>query len=87
MTVHTKVSRKNIKEDRIAICPQMGCGTIKRVKPLKLGFFGFGKYPICNKHNLPLVYVDERIGEVVTASLACLFDKGGLPPKSLLKTI
>lgn len=87
MTVYTKVSRRNLNEDRIAICPQMGCGTIKRVKPLKLGFIGFGKYPKCKKHNLPLVYVDERIGEVVTASIACLFDKSGLPAKSLLKII
>ncbi|MBY8979572.1 MAG: hypothetical protein KGD72_04230 [Candidatus Lokiarchaeota archaeon] len=87
MVEHTKVSRKTTNEDRIAICPQLGCETIKRVKPLKLGFLGFGKYPTCRKHHLPLVYVDERIGEVVDASLACLFDKSGLPPKALLTTI
>jgi len=87
MVEHTKVSRKTTNEDRIAICPQMGCETIKRVKPLKLGFLGFGKYPTCRQHHLPLVYVDERIGEVVDASLACLFDKSGLPPKALLTTI
>ncbi|TFG11632.1 MAG: hypothetical protein EU531_11380, partial [Promethearchaeota archaeon] len=84
MVEHTIVSRKTTNEDRIAICPQLGCKTIKRVKPLKFGFLGFGKYPICNHHHLPLVYVDERIGEIVDASLACLFDKSGLPPKKLL---
>ena len=87
MVEHTKVSRKTTNEDRIAICPQLGCESIKRVKPLKLGFLGFGKYPKCRQHHLPLVYVDERIGEVVEASLACLFDKSGLPPKALLTTI
>ncbi len=84
MVEHTKVSRKTTNEDRIAICPQLGCETIKRVKPLKLGFLGFGKYPKCKQHHLPLVYVDERIEEIVNASLACLFDKSGLPPKELL---
>ncbi len=87
MTIYTKVSRKNLNEDRVAICPQMGCKTIERVKPLKLGFLGFGKCPKCKQHNLPLVYVEERIGEVVSAALICLFDKSGLPPKNLLKII
>lgn len=87
MVEHTKVSRKTINEDRIAICPQLGCRIIKRVKPLKFGFLGFGKYPKCKSHHLPLVYVDERIGEIVNASLACLFDKSGLPPKELLSFI
>jgi len=87
MVEHTKVSRKTTNEDRIAICPQLGCKTIRRVKPLKLGFLGFGKYPKCKQHHLPLVYVDERIGEIVDASLACLFDKSGLPPKELLTIV
>ena len=87
MVEHSIVSRKSLSEDRIAICPQFGCESIKRVKPLKLGFFGFGKYPRCQKHRLPLVYVDERISEVVDAALACLFDKSGLPPKDLIAVI
>lgn len=87
MVEYTKVSRKTTNEDRIAICPQLGCETIKRVKSLKLGFFGFGKYPKCKQHHLPLVYVDERIGEIIDAALACLFDKAGLPPKVLLRQI
>jgi hypothetical protein len=87
MVEHTLVSRKTTNEDKIAICPQLGCEVIKRVKPLKLGFLGFGKYPKCKQHHLPLVYVDERIGEIVDASLACLFDKSGLPPKELLTIV
>jgi len=87
MVEHTLVRRKTTNEDRIAICPQLGCEAIKRVKPLKLGFLGFGKYPKCKQHHLPLVYVDERIGEIVDASLACLFDKSGLPPKELLTIV
>lgn len=87
MIEHTKVTRKTTNEDRIALCPQLGCETIKRVKPLKLGFIGFGKYPKCKQHHLPLVYIDERIGEIVDAALACLFDKAGLPPNVLLTLI
>lgn len=87
MVEYTKVSRKTTNEDRIATCPQLGCDTMKRVKPLKLGFFGFGKYPKCKQHHLPLVYIDERIGEIVDGALACLFDKAGLPPKMLLRQI
>jgi len=87
MVEHTRVSRKTTNEDRISICPQLGCETIKRVKPLRLGFIGFGKYPHCKLHHLPLMYVDERIGEVVDAALSCLFDKAGLPPQELLNLI
>jgi hypothetical protein len=87
MTDHMKVSRKDLGEDRIAICSKFGCDSMKRVKPLKFGFFGFGKYPICKKHRIPLVYVDERIGEFVDGALACLFDKAGLPPNDLLTII
>lgn len=87
MVEYTKVCRKSLNEDRIAICPQLGCESIKRVKPLKLGFLGFGKYPRCQKHRLPLVYVDERISEIVDAALACLFDISGLPPKELIAVV
>ena len=87
MVEHTKVFRKTTIEDKIAICPILGCKMIKRVKPLKFGFIGFGKYPKCKQHHLPLLFVDERIGEIVNASLACLFDKSGLPPKTLLNQI
>ncbi len=87
MVEHTIVSRKTTDEDRIAICPQFGCEFIKRIKPLKFGFLGFGKYPRCKYHYTPLVYLDERIGEVVDGAIACLFDKSGLLPKSLLTLI
>lgn len=76
-----------MEDDRIAICPEFGCESIIRVKPLKFGFLGFGKYPKCKKHHIPLVYVDERIGEFVDAALACLFDRAGLPSNELLKII
>jgi len=48
---------------------------------------GFGKYPKCKKHHIPLVYVDERIGDFVDAALACLLDKAGLPPSELLASV
>ena len=87
MTDHVEVSRKDLEEDRMAVCPKFGCEYMKRVTPLKFGFFGFGKYPKCKKHHIPLVYVDERIGEFVDGALACLFDKAGLPPNDLLTSI
>ncbi len=87
MKAYNKVTRKTVGEDRIAICPKFGCESITRVKPLKFGFLGFGKYPKCKKHHIPLVYVDERIGDFVDAALACLFDRAGLPPNDLLKII
>lgn len=87
MKAYSRVSRKTVGEKRIAICPEFGCETITKVKPLKFGFLGFGKYPKCKKHDTPLVYVDERIGDFVDAALACLFDRAGLPPEELLKLI
>ena len=87
MKIYTPVSRKTVGEDRVAICPKFGCEYIARVKPLKRKFLGFGKCPKCKKHNISLVYIDERIGDFVDAALACLFDKGGLPPKELLREI
>ena len=87
MKVYTDVSRKTVGEDRIAICSIFGCESIKRVKPLKFGFFGFGKYPKCKKHHVFLVYIDERIGDFVDGVLACLFDKAGLPPSDLLDCV
>lgn len=84
MNDYLRVSRKDVGEDRIAICPIFGCEYMKRVKPLRYGFFGFCKYPKCKKHHVPLVYIDERIGEFVNGALACLFDKAGLPPRDLL---
>ena len=45
MKTYTQVSRKTLEEDRIAICPTFGCKSIKRVKPLKIRFIGFGKNP------------------------------------------
>ena len=87
MKTYTPVSRKTVGENRVAICPNFGCEYIARVKPLKRKFLGFGKCPKCKKHNISLVYIDERIGDFVDAALACLFDKGGLPPKELLREI
>jgi hypothetical protein len=84
---YSNTSRKTVEEDRIAICPRFGCESIKRVKPLKFGFFGFEKYPKCKNHHVPLVYIDERIGDFVDGALACLFDKAGLPPKDLLECV
>jgi len=85
--VYTQVTRKTVGEERIAICPEFGCEIIKKIKPLKFGFIGFGKNPKCKRHNVPLVYVDERIGEFIDGALACLFDIAGLPPKELLSII
>ncbi|TFG16441.1 MAG: hypothetical protein EU531_06415 [Promethearchaeota archaeon] len=87
MKAYTNVSRKTVGENRVAICPNYGCGFMIRIKPLKFRFFGFGKYPKCNKHHIPLVYVDEMIGDFVDAALACLFDKAGLPSPKLLKNV
>jgi hypothetical protein len=87
MKAYTDVSRKTVGEDRVAICPNFGCEFMTRVKPLKLRFFGFGKYPKCKKHHIPLVYVDERICDFVDAALACLFDRGGLPPHELFESV
>lgn len=87
MNVYTQVTRKTVGEDRIAICPEFGCEIIKKIKPLKFGFIGFGKNPKCKRHNIPLVYMDERIGEFIDGALACLFDIAGLPPKELLSII
>ena len=87
MKSYTIVSRKTVEDDRIAICPKFGCENLTRVKPLKLGFLGFGKYPKCKEHQIPLVYVDERIGDFVNASLSCLFDVSSLPPQNLLFSI
>ena len=87
MKAYTNVSRKTVGEDRVAICPNFGCEFISRVKLLKFGFLGFGKYPKCKKHHIPLVYIDERIGDFVDAALACLFDKSGLPPSELYESI
>lgn len=87
MKSYTKVSRKTIEEDRISICPNFGCKYMKRIKPLKFRFIGFGKYPKCKKHHIPMVYVDEMIGDFVDAALACFFDKAGLPPKELIENV
>ena len=87
MKAYTNVSRKTVGEDRIAICSDFGCVYMTRVKPLKFRFLGFGKHPKCKKHHIPLVYVDERIGDFVDAALACLFDKAGLPPSELLEGV
>ena len=83
----SSVKRKDLEEERIAICPQFSCKYIKRVKPLKFKFFGFGKYPKCKKHHLPLVFIDEFIGRFLTGVNACMFDISSLPPEDLLDQI
>jgi hypothetical protein len=87
MKAYTNVSRKTVGENRVAICPNFGCEYMTRVKPLKLRFLSFGKYPKCKKHRIPLVYIDERIGDFVDGALACFFDKAGLPPSELLESV
>jgi len=87
MKAYTNVSRKTVGEDRVAICQNFGCEYMRRVKPLKFRLLGFGKYPKCKKHRIPLVYVDERICDFVDAALACLFDKAGLPPRELIEGV
>ncbi len=77
-------SRKAVTEERVATCAHFGCGFFKKIKPLKRGRFGFGKHPKCSKHGLPLVFVDEFIGGLFHAVLACLFDRASLPPEKLL---
>ncbi|TET05279.1 MAG: hypothetical protein E3J90_00450, partial [Promethearchaeota archaeon] len=81
------IQRKNIKEDRVAICPQYGCNNIKKVKTLKLRFLGFKKYPKCLTHKIPLVFVDEFVGNFIQAVNSCLYDHSSLPPKDLLTEI
>ncbi|MBD3254152.1 MAG: hypothetical protein GF383_03625 [Candidatus Lokiarchaeota archaeon] len=87
MNEYTEVSRKALKQDRVAMCPCFGCKIMKRVKPLKFGFFGFGRHSKCKVHRIPLVYLDEKIRDVVSGALACLFDKAGLPPKELINLV
>lgn len=83
----TQVSRRNIKEDRIAICPQFGCKYLEKVKPIKMSFLSFRKYPKCPKHRLALVFVDEFIGNFFDGVTACLFDESSLPPNNLISKI
>lgn len=82
-----QASRKVVDEDRIAVCPHFGCMHLKKVKPLKFGVLGFRKYPKCSKHKIPLVFVDEFIGNFLYAVNACLFDRASLPPEGLLRLI
>ncbi|TET01073.1 MAG: hypothetical protein E3J90_03455 [Promethearchaeota archaeon] len=81
------VNRKMVEEERIAICSHFGCGTIKKVKPLKFGFLGFRKYPKCSKHKLSLVFIDEFIEKFISSVNSCLFDISSLPPKDLVNCI
>ena len=83
----SEVNRKVIKEDRIAICPQFGCSHIEKIKPLKLGFIGFRKYPKCSKHKYPLVFVDQFIDKFIRAVKACVFDRSSCPPEKLLRIV
>lgn len=80
----SEVNRKVIKEDRIAICPQFGCSHIEKIKPLKLGFIGFRKYPKCSIHKYPLVFVDQFIDKFIRAVKACVLDRSSCPPEKLL---
>lgn len=80
-------SRKGLEGDRIAVCPKFGCKTLEKIKPLKLGLFGFKKYPKCTEHKYPLVFVDEFLGDFLQSVHACLFDNSGAPPKKLIELI
>ncbi len=82
-----QVSRKILKEDRIAICPHFGCAHLEKVKPLKFGFLGFRKFPKCSKHKFPLVFVDEFVEGFLHAVNMCLFDTSSLPPEDLTSLI
>lgn len=82
-----QASRKALNEDRIAICPHFGCMHLKKVKPLRFGVIGFRKYPKCSTHKIPLVFVDEFIGNFFYAINACLFDRKSLPPEQLISEI
>jgi predicted transcriptional regulator/5-methylcytosine-specific restriction endonuclease McrA len=82
-----QATRKGLESDKAAVCPHFGCVTLKRLKPLKLGILGFKKYPICKEHKIPLVFVEEFIGDFLESVHACLFDKSIAPPKELLKLI
>ena len=79
-----QASRKAVDEDRIAVCPHFGCDHLKKIKTLKFGGLGFGKYPKCSKHGFPLVFVDEFIGHFLRAINACLFDRESAPPEQML---
>ena len=81
---YIQVSRKTVKEDRVAICPYFGCMHLEKVKPLKFGFIGRRKYPKCSKHKIYLVFVDKFIGNFIQAIEACLNDISGLPPDDLI---
>jgi len=82
-----QANRKGLKGDRVAVCPNFGCRTLERLKPLKFGIFGMRKYPKCKVHKIPLVFVDEFIGDFLQSVHACLFDKSIAAPKELLKLI
>ena len=84
MDSYNKATRKGLEGDRIAVCAQFGCETIERIKPLKLGFLGFHKFPKCTMHKIPLVFVDEFIGDFLRTVNACLFDISGNPPQDLI---
>ena len=82
-----QATRKGLDSDRVAVCPKFGCETVNRLKPLKLGIFGFKKYPICKVHKIPLVFIDEYVGDFLQSVHACLFDRSLIPPKELLDII
>ena len=82
-----QASRKAVEVDRIAICPHFGCYHLKKIKSLKFGGFGFGKYPKCSKHRLHLVFVDEFIAHFFRAIIACFFDKESAPPEQILNAL
>lgn len=81
---YSNVNRKELQQERIAICPNFECTYIKKVKPLIFGIIGFRKYPTCSKHKIPLVFVDEYIGNFLRAVNACLFDHSSIPPRQIL---
>ena len=82
---NVSMNRKTINNDRIGICPKFGCNYLKKVKPLKFKLFGIKKYPICPKHKISLVFINEFVEGFLYGVRACLFDKESIPPIDLLE--
>jgi len=87
MDTRNQATRKRLKGDRVAVCPKFGCNTLERLKPLKFGIFGMSKYPKCREHKIPLVFVDEFIGDFLQSVNACLFDNSIAPPRELMELV
>ena len=72
MDEYTNVSRKDTKEDRVAICPEHGCEYMTCVKPLKFMFFNFGNHPKCKKHNEKILKKVKEVNQNVRKSYSII---------------